>query len=223
MIGCLIGMLCFSLLYGQCDVCGTYKGKNDRRWHSLKINSDSTFEYEYVDQYATLMRATTRGKWQIENKELVLNGDYDIEEYEVEEKKVDLCADLQALGIDTCQNYVKVEILDLEEQYIWAFKKLMLNDDTTSVGNLGFENLDGGETADKISAYILAAKVEKIVFFNGFYDLLEIEINNPQANLIRVKGNFADQLWYTYIKDQKWKIKKNKLTQNERFGSFKRK
>lgn len=204
----------------QCEICGLYEGNTKQRSQQLRINADSTFEYFYSDNWATLMAATITGSWKIVGNEIELNSKFNDEEFEVFTDKIDLCQNIPNYLNEVCDDLIKVQVVNLEDEYIWFLKSVMINGDTSKISAIGFEDVENIDEFSPVSSFIESDSVNQINIFNGFYGEFEISINEPNINYIKVKGNFADELWYTYIKKEKWRIKKNKLIKNKKFGKF---
>lgn len=207
------------LSFSQCDFCGTYKGNNKQRWHELIIKKDSTFEYTYTDKWASLMGSDTKGKWKVIGNKIELNSEFDDNNYEVISKKIDLCENSPRYLVDNCKKLIKIQVVNLKNEYIWHLKSVMINKDTTKVSSILIEDLNNYSSSES-SAYFISETVNQINIYNGFYSEFEIKIDDPSVNYIKIKGNFADKPWYSYFIRQKWKIRKNKLSQNKKFGNF---
>lgn len=207
--------------YAQCTFCGKYLGKNQNRSQTLEIKSDSTFIYEYRDSWGALMAGTTIGKWSIKNEKITLNSKYDLKDYSVEEKWIDYCRENERFKfLDTsCSDVVIIEIKNLEDAYIWHLRNVMINDDTSKIGVISYAYLKDF-SSEQTLCVIPSKNLFKITVYNGFYIIFEHEIGKEKCNYIEIKGNFSDSLWYTYIKDQTWRIKRKKLTGNKVLGKF---
>lgn len=207
-------------LKAQCEVCGLYEGNTEQRWQELRINADSTFEYKYVDKWATLMGGTTTGKWKIIGNQIELNSKYNDEEFEIITKKSDFCGNVPKYLDSICDNLIKIQFVNLKDEYIWFLKSIMINGDTSKVSFIGSEDIENINDSTPMSCFFESESISQINVFNGFYNELEIYIKEEDINYIKIKGNFTDELWYTYIKKEKWIIKKNKLVNNKKFGKF---
>jgi len=203
----------------QCEICGLYEGNTKQRSQQLTINADSTFEYFYRDNWATLMASTTRGRWRIVGNELVLNSEFNDEEFEVFTDKIDLCLYTPIYLKEVCNDIIKIQVVNLKDEYIWFLKSVMINMDTSKISAIGFEDLENFDES-QVSCFIESDSISQINIFNGFYDEFVISINKPDVNYVKIKGNFADELWYTYLKRERWRVKKNKLVKNKKFGKF---
>ena len=207
-------------LIAQCEICGLYIGNTKLRSQQLKINADSTFEYFYRDNWASLMASTTKGNWKIVGNEIELNSEFNDEEFEVFTDKIDLCKDIPNYLKEDCDKLIKVQVVNQDDEYIWILKSVMLNGDTSKISVIGFEEWENIDEFTPISCFIESDSISQINIFNGFYDEFVISISESNVNYIKIKGNFANELWYTYIKKEKWRIKKNKFVKNKKFGKF---
>jgi hypothetical protein len=217
----LILFFTITITHSQCEICGTYKGNTKKRSQKLIIKKDSSFVYEYTDNWATLMGATTKGTWKIIDGEIELNSEYNDEDFTITTKKLDLCKSAPEYYSDNCEKLIKIQVLNLNNEYIWHLKRVMINGDTSKISSIIFEDPnDSG--SDISSSFLIGDRISQINIFNGFYDEFVVFIDNPNINYVKIKGNFSDILWYTYIKKERWKIRKNRLTQNRTFGRFKK-
>ena len=63
-------ILCSLLSLAQNVQPGTYIGDKEHGYQKLILNSDSTFDYEYRDPWATLMAGYSSGTWEIEKEKM---------------------------------------------------------------------------------------------------------------------------------------------------------
>ncbi|MDO5969888.1 hypothetical protein Q4Q35_08710 [Flavivirga aquimarina] len=205
----------------QCEICGIYKGTSKERAQKLIIKKDSTFVYDYTDNWATLMGATTKGTWKIVGDEIELNSDYNDEEFTIKTEKIDLCGIVPNYLASNCNKLIKIQVVNSNDEYIWHLRSVMLNEDTSQISTIMFEDYNDYNSS-VASSFFVGNSINKINIFNGFYDEFVVLIDDSNVNYVKIKGNFADILWYTYIKKERWKIKKNSLVKNKRFGKFKK-
>ena len=218
----LIILLSYIDLFGQCKFCGNYKNKHKDRIQTLSINPDYTFEYKFNGIYAGLMYGNTTGTWKLRNKKIILNSAYSNKDYTITEKKVNHChSEIYPFLMSNCDSLIRINIKNINDEYVWFLKRIMLNEDTSKISNIIFENLNIDKDP-KIAAFFIADKINSFVVFNSWYDELEIKIENPNSNDITVKGNFSDSQWYTYFVNEEWKLGWGKLKGNKNFGDFKR-
>ncbi len=217
-------LICLHLLHiaAQCEVCGMYEGRSREKSQRLEIKADSSFVYEYTDNWASLIGGSTRGRWLIRENELVLMSEFNNRNYQVLYDSIDMCSVVPEYYAKNCDKLIRLQIFNQQGESIWALESVIINDDLSNVSTLGFDDLKSLDANSDISAYISADSVTSIHVVNGFYPLLEVPIELESKNYIRVSGDFSDQRWYAYIVEEKWRIRKNCLTGNKNFGVFHR-
>ena len=223
----LLSLLIWGLipLKSDCDICDTYSGNSKTRWQTLIIKPNGTFEYTYRDNWATLIGGKTKGNWEISDDQLVLMSEYNDQDFTVTTHHVNWCQSPpnDPYLMENCENLIKIQVANKQDEGIWFLKSVMINQDTTQISMMGFDE-NSNLPIEQLESFefFVEDEITHINFFNGFYDEFEVKINDPSANHILIKGNFSDELWYTYIINEKWDIKKKKLVHNKTFGSFKR-
>jgi hypothetical protein len=146
------------------DVVGTYISSSSIAWHSLRLNSDSTFEYIYSYDLGG-KRKPINGKYYLIDNKVIINSSVIPEIVDVNEAVV-------------FDDSITIKIVDKDSIPIRRYPFIKINDWTSHV-NMTLSILNSGNW--KVGMNNQTRSIKSIQFTIGNYPI-EYHPNNPTSN-----------------------------------------
>lgn len=191
---CLIGCKTISHI-SQDQLLGKYQ------WHGLygiasniSLNQDSSFVYHWQQG---LISGTTKGKWDLEGENIILNSQYQPEETEKYE--------IDSFNHSKTGAY-KIRVKD-EKNYSLPFVACVLMKDSTVID--GAETNENGICELKISNQANAIEISGVGYFTVKLPIYKLKGNEFSITM------YEGSKYYQYFTNRKWKVTYKRLIDPE--------